>query len=227
MLNHSAEPNCEITFDDYGNCEVTTMYNIQPGTPLTISYGDPTNPTPVSVHLLLGDERERVHFVRVCVPSALFIWPKLSSACLSLFQIFAQYGFLPADCTTLFCKAMHLEPYIKELGIEFKDLLIQVESGEIAPKVRYWLWRLMIVFEQYCFFSITNYWMASKSLSCPGLGSLLVRNLGQQRPRSRRGILRRSKVWRRGHKAAIPGPVLPIHTWCNQNTCIRYFGRCG
>ena len=52
-----------------------------------------------------------------------------------LFQIFAQYGFLPSDCTTLFCKAMHLEPYIKELGIDFKDLLIQVETGEIAPKV--------------------------------------------------------------------------------------------
>ena len=96
MLNHSAEPNCEITFDDMGNCQVTAMYDIQPGTPLTISYGDPTNPTP----------------------------------------IFAQYGFLPADCTTLFCKAVHLERYIKDLGIEYKDLLIQVESGEIAPKVR-------------------------------------------------------------------------------------------
>mmetsp|Transcript_30635 Transcript_30635/g.45050 ORF Transcript_30635/g.45050 Transcript_30635/m.45050 type:complete len:461 (-) Transcript_30635:187-1569(-) len=95
MLNHSAEPNCEITFDDMGNCEVTAMYDIQPGTPLTISYGDPTNPTP----------------------------------------IFAQFGFLPADCATLFCKAMHLEPYIKELGIEFRELLIQTETGEIAPKV--------------------------------------------------------------------------------------------
>mmetsp|Transcript_19286 Transcript_19286/g.31650 ORF Transcript_19286/g.31650 Transcript_19286/m.31650 type:complete len:459 (-) Transcript_19286:72-1448(-) len=95
MLNHSAEPNCEITFDDMGNCQVLAMYDIPAGMPLTISYGDPTNPTP----------------------------------------IFAQFGFLPSDCTTLFCKAMHLEPYIKELGIDFKDLLIQVETGEIAPKV--------------------------------------------------------------------------------------------
>jgi hypothetical protein len=31
---------------------------------------------------------------------------------------------------------MHLEPYIKELGIEFRELLIQTETGEIAPKVR-------------------------------------------------------------------------------------------
>ena len=48
MLNHSAEPNCEITFDDMGNCQVTAMYDIPAGMPLTISYGDPTNPTPVS-----------------------------------------------------------------------------------------------------------------------------------------------------------------------------------
>jgi len=49
MLNHSAQPNCEITFDDYGNCQVTALYDIPGGMPLTISYGDPTNPTPVSV----------------------------------------------------------------------------------------------------------------------------------------------------------------------------------
>jgi hypothetical protein len=95
MLNHSAQPNCEITFDNMGNCQVTALYDIQPGSPLTISLGDPTNPTP----------------------------------------IFAQYGFLPADCATIFCKAMHLEPAIKELGYDFKDLLFQTESGEIAPKV--------------------------------------------------------------------------------------------
>lgn len=95
MLNHSAEPNCEMTFDYEGNCNVQTIYDVQPGTPLTISLGDPTNPTP----------------------------------------IFAQYGFLPNDCATLFCKAMHLQPQIKELGYDFKDLLFQTQSGEIAPKV--------------------------------------------------------------------------------------------
>ena len=52
MLNHSAEPNCEITFDDMGNCQVTAMYDIPAGMPLTISYGDPTNPTPVSCHFV-------------------------------------------------------------------------------------------------------------------------------------------------------------------------------
>ena len=48
MLNHSAEPNCAITLDNMGNCQVTAMYDIPPGSPLTISLGDPTNPTPVS-----------------------------------------------------------------------------------------------------------------------------------------------------------------------------------
>jgi len=49
--------------------------------------------------------------------------------------IFATYGFLPNDCATIFCKAMHLDPQIKELGYDFKDLLFQTDSGEIAPKV--------------------------------------------------------------------------------------------
>jgi len=95
MLNHSAEPNCEITFDYEGNCNVVALYDIAPRSPLTISLGDPTNPTP----------------------------------------IFAQYGFLPTDCATIFCKAMHLDPQIKELGYEFNELLFQTQTGEIAPKV--------------------------------------------------------------------------------------------
>lgn len=95
MLNHAAEPNCEITVDYDGNMNVQALYDIAPGSPLTISLGDPTNPTP----------------------------------------IFAQYGFLPQDCATIFCKAMHLEPQIQELGYEFQELLFQTETGEIAPKV--------------------------------------------------------------------------------------------
>lgn len=74
---------------------VTAGYDIPAGQPLTISLGDPTNPTP----------------------------------------IFAQYGFLPNDCATIFCKAMHLDPQIKELEYDFKDLLFQTDTGEIAPKV--------------------------------------------------------------------------------------------
>lgn len=95
MFNHGTNPNVEVTFDGQGNCNVIATDNIQPGSPLTISLGDPTNPTP----------------------------------------IFAQYGFLYDDCKTIFCKAMHLEPQITELGFDFKDLLFQTDSGEISPKV--------------------------------------------------------------------------------------------
>jgi len=95
MFNHGAEANVEITVDNMGNTNAAAIYDIPAGSPLTISLGDPSNPTP----------------------------------------IFAQYGFLPNDCATVFCKAMHLDPQIQELGYEFRDLLIQTESGEIAPKV--------------------------------------------------------------------------------------------
>jgi len=95
MLNHASEPNCEISADYDGNMIVAALYDVPAGSPLTVSLGDPTNPTP----------------------------------------IFAQYGFLPQDCATIFCKAMHLEPQIEELGYEFKELLFQTETGEIAPKV--------------------------------------------------------------------------------------------
>ena len=95
MLNHAAEPNCEISVDYDGNVNVVALYDVPAGTPLSLSYGDPTNPTP----------------------------------------LFAQYGFLPNDCSTIFCKAMQLEGVMYELNYDFKDLLIQTETGEIAPPV--------------------------------------------------------------------------------------------
>lgn len=82
-------------FDEGGNCIVQALYDIEPGSPLTISLGDPTNPTP----------------------------------------LFAKYGFLANDCSTLFCKALHLDSAIKQLGYDYKDLLIDTHSGQIAPKV--------------------------------------------------------------------------------------------
>lgn len=94
-LNHSSEPNVEISFDDQGNCAVYALYDIQPGTPLTISLGDPTNPT----------------------------------------ALFAKYGFLSNDCQTIFCKAVHPETQINELGYDFRDLLLNTATGEVYPKV--------------------------------------------------------------------------------------------
>ena len=95
LFNHGANPNVEITFDNEGNCMVNSITDIPAGSALTISLGNPTNPTP----------------------------------------LFAKYGFLPNDCATVFCKAIHLEPQIEELGYNFNDLVIQTQTGEIAPKV--------------------------------------------------------------------------------------------
>mmetsp|Transcript_9026 Transcript_9026/g.19548 ORF Transcript_9026/g.19548 Transcript_9026/m.19548 type:complete len:470 (-) Transcript_9026:131-1540(-) len=95
MLNHASEPNCEISLDYDGNVNVLALRDVPAGSPLTVSLGDPTNPTP----------------------------------------LFAKYGFLPEDCATIFCKAMQLEPRIRELGYDFAELVFQTETGEIAPGV--------------------------------------------------------------------------------------------
>jgi len=95
MFNHATYPNVDVTYDDEGNCIVYAIDNIPAGSPLTISLGDPSNPTP----------------------------------------IFAKYGFLYDDSATVFCKALHLQPQIEELGYDFKDLLFQVDTGDISPKV--------------------------------------------------------------------------------------------
>jgi len=95
MFNHASNPNVEVTFDGQGNCNVCALENIPAGSPLTISLGNPSNPTP----------------------------------------IFAKYGFLYNDCRTVFCKALHLQPQIDELQYNYDDLLFQVDTGEIAPKV--------------------------------------------------------------------------------------------
>ena len=95
MINHSAEPNAEISFDTENNCYVTAIADVYAGSSLSVSLGDPTDPTP----------------------------------------IFAKYGFLPTGCNTIFCKAIHLETQINELGYEFNQLLFQSDTGEVYPAV--------------------------------------------------------------------------------------------
>jgi hypothetical protein len=84
-----------ITFDRDGNFMATAVHNVEAGSQLTISLGDPSNPTP----------------------------------------LFAKYGFLYNDTPTIFCKAMHLQGEIEELGYDFKDLLFSTQTGDISPKV--------------------------------------------------------------------------------------------
>lgn len=95
MFNHATYPNIDVSYDNDGNAMATAVMDIPAGSALTISLGDPSNPTP----------------------------------------LFAKYGFLYNDCSTIFCKAMHLLPQIETLGYDFKDLLFETTTGNIAPKV--------------------------------------------------------------------------------------------
>ena len=45
MFNHATEPNVELAYDEYGNCYVRTTRDVEAGSPLCMSYGDPTNPS--------------------------------------------------------------------------------------------------------------------------------------------------------------------------------------
>ena len=45
MFNHGYPENCQLYYDDNGGCSVILTQNVEPGTPLTISYGQPTNPS--------------------------------------------------------------------------------------------------------------------------------------------------------------------------------------
>lgn len=48
MFNHGSFPNVEISFDDgSGDCYATAIQDIPAGSPLTISYADPTDSTPL------------------------------------------------------------------------------------------------------------------------------------------------------------------------------------
>ena len=47
MFNHGAETDVEITNDEEGNCMVYASRDIPAGSPLHMSLGDPTNPSPI------------------------------------------------------------------------------------------------------------------------------------------------------------------------------------
>ncbi len=44
-LNHGAEPNVDISYDEEGNCYVYSMREVGAGEPLVFPYGDSTNPS--------------------------------------------------------------------------------------------------------------------------------------------------------------------------------------
>ena len=47
MFNHSADTEVEISYDNNGDCYAYASVDIPAGSPLRVSYGDPTDPTPL------------------------------------------------------------------------------------------------------------------------------------------------------------------------------------
>mmetsp|Transcript_333 Transcript_333/g.724 ORF Transcript_333/g.724 Transcript_333/m.724 type:complete len:424 (-) Transcript_333:251-1522(-) len=56
MFNHGAETEVEISYDENGDCYAIAQYDIPAGSPLRISYGDPTDPTPLFARYGFLDE---------------------------------------------------------------------------------------------------------------------------------------------------------------------------
>lgn len=56
MFNHGTETEVEISYDENGDCYAYAQYDIPAGSPLRISYGDPTDPTPLFARYGFLDE---------------------------------------------------------------------------------------------------------------------------------------------------------------------------
>lgn len=56
MFNHGTETEVEISYDGNGDCYAMAQYDIPAGSQLRISYGDPTDPTPLFARYGFLDE---------------------------------------------------------------------------------------------------------------------------------------------------------------------------
>ena len=64
MFNHGTETEVEITYDNDGNCMVYASKDIPAGSPLRMSLGDPTNPTPLFATYGFLDESSPATFCK-------------------------------------------------------------------------------------------------------------------------------------------------------------------
>lgn len=56
QFNHGTETEVEISYDGNGDCYAYATYDIPAGSPLRVSYGDPTDPTPLFARYGFLDE---------------------------------------------------------------------------------------------------------------------------------------------------------------------------
>lgn len=67
MFNHAAETEVQINFDDQGNCMAYASKDIQAGSPLRVSYGDPTNPSLLFATYGFLDESSKATFCKYMI----------------------------------------------------------------------------------------------------------------------------------------------------------------
>ena len=65
MFNHGAYPEIESSYDDEGNYYAYTTYDLPAGSPLRISYGDPTNPSFLFARYGFLDESTEATFCKI------------------------------------------------------------------------------------------------------------------------------------------------------------------
>lgn len=65
MFNHGAETEIEFSFDDAGNAYVYTTKDVPEGSPLRMSYGDPTNPSQLFATYGFLDESSPATFCKI------------------------------------------------------------------------------------------------------------------------------------------------------------------
>eukprot|EP00568_Trieres_chinensis_P013518 CAMPEP_0183305984 /NCGR_PEP_ID=MMETSP0160_2-20130417/10549_1 /TAXON_ID=2839 ORGANISM="Odontella Sinensis, Strain Grunow 1884" /NCGR_SAMPLE_ID=MMETSP0160_2 /ASSEMBLY_ACC=CAM_ASM_000250 /LENGTH=329 /DNA_ID=CAMNT_0025469277 /DNA_START=51 /DNA_END=1040 /DNA_ORIENTATION=+ len=65
MLNHGTEAEIELAYDEYGNCHAMATKDILAGSPLRMSYGDPTNPSFLFARYGFLDESSPATFCKI------------------------------------------------------------------------------------------------------------------------------------------------------------------
>lgn len=65
MFNHDTETEVELSYDEQGNCMAYTTKDVRAGSPLRISYADPTNPSPFLATYGFLDETSPASFCKI------------------------------------------------------------------------------------------------------------------------------------------------------------------
>lgn len=69
-FNHGARPEVVIGYDEEGNCYAQTTRDVPAGSPLRVSYGDPTNPSFLFARYGFLDESSPATFCKFLVPKS-------------------------------------------------------------------------------------------------------------------------------------------------------------